>query len=68
MNTANPPLELGLFLKWVAAVDTGGQAKLIIQDGQVLLNGAVETRRRKKLVLGDRVTWRGRTWVVGDQT
>ncbi len=35
---------------------TGGQAKMMIQGGEVLVNGEVEVRRGKKLVTGDRVT------------
>jgi ribosome-associated protein YbcJ (S4-like RNA binding protein) len=33
--------------------DTGGQAKLLIQSGEVKVNGEPETRRRRKLVVGD---------------
>jgi ribosome-associated protein len=39
-------------------IPTGGAAKWIIQDGQVLLNGQVETRRAKKLYAGDKVQLR----------
>lgn len=41
------------YLKACGIVETGGQAKLVIQSGRVKLNGVVETRRRKKLVPGD---------------
>jgi ribosome-associated protein len=41
------------YLKACGIVETGGQAKVIIQSGRVKLNGIVETRRRKKLVPGD---------------
>jgi len=41
------------YLKACGIVETGGQAKLLIQSGRVRLNGEVETRRRKKLVPGD---------------
>ena len=41
------------YLKACGIVETGGQAKLLIQTGRVRLNGVVETRRRKKLVPGD---------------
>ena len=43
---------------------SGGEAKFIIQAGQVRLNGAVETRRRKKLAPGDVVELRGKRHVV----
>jgi ribosome-associated protein len=40
-------------------VSTGGEAKLLIGDGQVTVNGEVETRRRKKMVDGDIIEFRG---------
>ena len=46
-------IRLDQFLQLCGVVETGGQAKLLIQSGEVSLNGAVETRRRKKLVAGD---------------
>jgi len=45
---------LDQFLK-TCGVETGGQAKRLIQGGEVLVNNEVETRRRKKLVPGDEV-------------
>lgn len=50
--------EIGLsqFLKFSGAVPTGGAAKLLIQAGQVLVNGVPETRRSRSLALGDVVT------------
>ncbi|MEO1131662.1 MAG: RNA-binding S4 domain-containing protein [Cyanobacteria bacterium J06639_1] len=57
-------MELGQFLQIVGAVGTGGQAKMLIQSGAVTLNGEVETRRRKKLGEGDRVSFEGRSWIV----
>lgn len=47
------PLTLDQFLKQSGIVGSGGQAKLMIQAGEVTLNGVVETRRGKKLVPGD---------------
>ncbi len=57
-------IKLDQFLKQMQAVSTGGQAKLMIQDGEVSVNGEVETRRGRKLVTGDRVSLGGQTWVV----
>jgi ribosome-associated protein len=57
-------IKLDSFLKWQGLVDTGGQAKLVIQDGEVRVNGKVEIRRGKKLVNGDKVTFKGRTLTV----
>jgi ribosome-associated protein len=52
-------LRLDQFLKLRGIADTGGQAKLLIQSGEVQVNGEVETRRRRKLVVGDVVELEG---------
>jgi ribosome-associated protein len=57
-------IKLDSFLKWQNLVETGGQAKLVIQNGEVRVNNKVETRRGRKLVNGDKVTLGGRTIVV----
>ncbi len=46
-------IKLDQFLKLAQVVQTGGHAKLLIQAGEVLVNGEVETRRGRKLVPGD---------------
>ncbi|MFG0262876.1 MAG: RNA-binding S4 domain-containing protein, partial [Novipirellula sp. JB048] len=48
-----PIIRLDDFLKCRGLVGTGGEAKILIQAGDVCLNGEVETRRRKQLVIGD---------------
>lgn len=53
------PVELYKILKFEGLVTTGGEAKLFIGDGQVRVNGAVETQRRKKIVHGDVIEFRG---------
>ena len=55
------PIELCQLLKFGGLADSGGEAKSLIADGKVLLNGVVETQKRKKVMSGDRVT-------LGDQT
>lgn len=57
-------MKLDQFLKWVGATGTGGQAKILIQNGQVEVNGAIETRRGKKLSPGDEVILEGQRFVV----
>lgn len=57
-------IRLDQFVKWQGLADTGGQAKLLIQDGQVLVNGRVETRRSRQLVAGDVVTVAGQSVTV----
>ncbi|YAF98765.1 MAG: RNA-binding S4 domain-containing protein [Nodularia sp. CChRGM 3473] len=59
-------IKLDQFLKFVGITSTGGQAKLMILDGNVKVNGTVETRRGRKLVSGDQVTIEGRTFDVGE--
>jgi ribosome-associated protein len=48
-------IRLEEFLKLVDAVASGGEAKRLIQSGQVRVNGEVELRRGRKLYPGDRV-------------
>ncbi len=49
------PVELYKLLKFESIVSSGGEAKFVISEGLVLVNGKVETRKRKKLVSGDLV-------------
>jgi len=48
-------IRLGQLLKAAGLVDTGGEAKLVLGEGQVLVNGEVETRRGRQLHPGDEV-------------
>lgn len=48
-------IKLDQFLKVIGVVGTGGEAKVLIQSGEVMVNGEVETRRGRKLVHGDLV-------------
>ena len=57
-------MKLDQFLKWKGWVFTGGEAKLRIQQGEVQVNGAVETRRGRQLIAGDRVALAGDEAVV----
>jgi ribosome-associated protein len=47
------PIALGAFLKLAGVAATGGHAKLMIQSGDVAVNGVVETRRGRMLQVGD---------------
>ena len=64
MDNVEEVIRLDQYMKIQGMVGTGGQAKLVIQGGAVLVNGEVETRRKKKLKQGDEVTFSGETWVV----
>ena len=57
-------IHLDQFLKLTGLVGTGGQAKVVIQAGEVLVNGEVETRRRRQLKAGDIVVWDGEEFEV----
>ena len=57
-------LTLDQFLKREGWTGTGGQAKYVIQEGMVQVNGEVETRRRKQLSPGDMIEFQGQRGVV----
>lgn len=48
-------IELYKLLKIANLASSGGEAKFFIAEGQVSVNGKVETRKRKKIVAGDQV-------------
>ena len=54
-------IKLDQFLKWQGIAQTGGEAKIMIKQGIVTVNGDAEIRRGRKLVTGDRVTVAGST-------
>ena len=58
-------IKLDSLLKLAGLVETGGEAKLLIQNGQVEVNGEVCIMRGKKLRAGDTVTLDGRTVAIG---
>jgi ribosome-associated protein len=47
------PVELYKILKFESLASSGGEAKSVIAEGRVSINGAVETRKRRKIVSGD---------------
>jgi len=53
------PLELFKILKFEGMASSGGEAKSVIDQGLVLLNGVVETQKRKKIVSGDIIEFNG---------
>ncbi len=52
-------IKLGQALKAAGLVESGVDAKFVIQDGLVKVNGSIETQRGKKLVAGDMVEFDG---------
>ena len=57
-------IKLDQFLKLARIVQSGGEAKHLIQSGAVLVNGEVETRRGRKLYAGDVVEVEGEQLIV----
>ena len=52
-------IKLDSLLKFAAVVGTGGEAKYVISEGMVTVNGEVCTMRGKKLRPGDKVSFQG---------
>lgn len=59
-------MKLDQFLKLHGIVATGGEAKHVIQNGEVTVNGMIETRRGKKLTGGDQISVWGQCFVLED--
>lgn len=57
-------IRLGQYLKFAGLVATGGEAKYLIQEGLVRVNGQVETHRKHQLQAGDVVELEGRAFTV----
>ena len=57
-------IKLDALLKFASLVGSGGDAKQLIQDGEVLVNGEVCTMRGKKIRPGDRVELDGQEVIV----
>jgi ribosome-associated protein len=55
-------IKLDSFLKWSGITSQGSDAKMIIKNGEVKLNGEVELRRGKKLTKGDIVEFEGESY------
>jgi ribosome-associated protein len=58
------PIELSRLLKLAGATESGGEAKQIINERLVSVNGEIETRKGRKLRVGDRVAYGSETFVV----
>ena len=58
------PVELFKILRFEGMASTGGEAKLLIADGQVKVNGAKEIRKRKQIVADDVIEFGGEKFVV----
>jgi len=61
VTITSEPVELYKILKFEGLVASGGEAKLAISNGQVTVNGDVETRKRRKIVNGDIIVYGSET-------
>lgn len=57
-------IKLDQLLKWANLVESGAMAKMVILNGDVKLNGQIETRRGKKIYPGDVVEFNGEKIVM----
>ena len=63
------PVELYKILKFAGLVGSGAEAKAVVAEGQVKVNGDVETRKRKKILAGDLIEFGTETLrIVLDET
>lgn len=63
-SAREPTLTLSNALKLSGIALTGGQAKALIQEGSVKVNGAVERRRKHRVAQGDEIEVHGETFVI----
>lgn len=64
MQITTPFIKLDSFLKIENAVSSGGEAKMMIAEGYIYVNGVVELRRGRKLYPGDSVLFGKRKFLV----
>jgi ribosome-associated protein len=64
MKIDTPYIKLDSFMKAVDAASSGGEAKFLITEGEVLVNGETELRRGRKLYPGDLVQVAGKSFCV----
>ncbi|MBU5486406.1 RNA-binding S4 domain-containing protein [Clostridium sp. MSJ-11] len=57
-------IKLDSFLKWSGIVVNGSDAKIIISEGMVKVNGEVETRRGRKITKGDKIEIENECYIV----
>jgi len=60
------PTELYKILKFEGLASSGGEAKIVISNGSVTVNGEVELRKRKKIIAGDTIEFMGTTRHIVD--
>jgi len=68
VDIATDFIQLAQLLKWIGATETGGQARFLIDEGSVKVNGVVSKIRRKKIFPGDRVKIGNQEYLVVQET
>jgi ribosome-associated protein len=63
-DSTDDSIQLDQFLKLNGVVASGGEAKHLVKSGEVMVNGEVETRRGRKLRVGDTVSVQGDSFTV----
>ena len=66
VSITTPFIKLEALLKYAGLVGTGGESKIRIAEGEVLVNGEVCTQRGRKLHPGDRVELGGEVLLVAE--
>lgn len=64
VKISTEPVELYKILKFEGLAASGGDAKTVIAEGMVRVNGETETRKRKKIVAGDVIEYQGQDYRV----
>ena len=64
VQITHEPVELFKLLKFEGWAPSGGQAKMLVGQGLVKLNGQIETRKRKKVVAGDVIEFNGESMTI----
>jgi S4 domain protein YaaA len=64
LNIKTSYITLGQLLKWQNFASSGGEVKAILNEEKIMVNGALENRRGKKLYPGDTVEFREEVWVI----
>jgi ribosome-associated protein len=68
VSIATESIHLDQLLKWIGLTETGGQARFLIDNGDVRLNGNIEKQRRKKIKPGDIITVHEQEyWVITEE-
>jgi len=57
-------IRLGQLLKFVNAVETGGEVKALLESGDVLVNGAIVVQRGRQLGIGDTIAVGPKSWTL----